>query len=209
MEVLNLNYGDFIEIEIFKKYQGYPSLIITSSLRKSGRSLCIPLKPRLINALNLKEGDGVQVDIRKFGKADKSEKSEKSVVQELFDELILLFVRLYRSKASSSIVFARTIRDSIEMQKYFGITAKGIPSPGRDIDDFKIFFMDWLFKIIPNSAQFSWDSDLDGKYEPFLLNKDSHSSTIKEILNKFFNRLTKYIYREYNIELEFKGDIHI
>jgi len=206
LELLDLNYGDYVEIEIFKEYQGYPSLIITSSLRKYGRSLSVSLNPSLLDVLRLKEGHGIQVDIRKFETGDKS---EESIVQKLFEELVFLFVRLYRSKASSSMVFAKTIHSSLEMQKYFGITAKGMASPGRDIDDFSIFFMDSLFKIIPNSAYLSWDYDLTGKYDPPLLTKKSDSDTIKDILNKFFNRLVKYVYREYNIELEFKVNIII
>lgn len=159
----------------------------------------------MLSALNLKENDGVQVDIRKFSKVGKS---EKSIVQKLFEELKIIFIRLYRSKASSSAVFARTIHNSIEMQKYFGITANGLPSPGRNLDDFEIYFIDKLFKIIPNSAQFSWDYDRIRKYQTLLL-KDSPPDTLKDILPRFFNYIIKFVSEEFNIKLEFGEDISI
>ena len=199
LEALDLNYGDLIEIEILKEYQGYPSL------RKVGSSLRVSLNPQLLNALNLKEGDGIQVDIRKFEKVDKSEKAK---VQILFDELNMLFIRLYRSKASSSPVFARTIHSSIDMQKYFGITIKGSASPRKDLDDFEIYFLDRLFKVIPNSAQLSFDDERMGKYG-VLINKNKAPSEIEQILEKFFNYIVKFVSREFSIKLEFKGNISI
>ena len=205
LEALDLNYGDLIEIEILKEYQGYTSLIITRSLRKAGSSLRVSLNPQLLNALNLKERDGIQVDIRKFEKVDKSEKPK---VQILFDELNMLFIRLYRSKASSSPVFARTIHSSIDMQKYFGITIKGSASPGKDLDDFEIYFLDRLFKVIPNSAQLSFDDERMGKYG-VLINKNKAPSEIEQILEKFFNYIIKFVSREFSIKLEFKENISI
>ncbi len=205
LEALDLNYGDLIEIEIFKEYQGYPSITITRSLRKVGYSLRINLKHRLVNALNLKAGDGIQIDIRKY---EEEVLSEKSTIRQLFDELTHLFIRLYKSKASSSLVFARTIHNSFEMQKYFGIEAKGISSPGKDLDDFEIYIIDKLFKIIPNSAHLSLDDERNGNFG-FLLNKDSDADTIKYTLRKFFNQIAKFVSREFNITLEFREDINI
>ena len=59
--------------------------------------------------MNLKEGDGIQIDIRKYEEG----LSKKSIVQQLFDELTQIFIRLYKSKASLSPVFARTIHNSL------------------------------------------------------------------------------------------------
>ena len=205
LEALDLNYGDLIEIEVFKEYQGYPSITITRSLRKVGYSLRINLKHRLVNALNLKAGDGIQIDIRKY---EEEILSEKSTIRQLFDELTHLFIRLYKSKASSSLVFARTIHNSIEMQKYFGIEAKGIPSPGKDLDDFEIYLIDKLFKIIPNSAHLSLDDERNDNYE-FIINKDSAADTIEHWLGKFLNHIIKFVSREFNIILELKGNIQI
>lgn len=134
--------------------------------------------------------------------------SEKLIVQNLFDELTRLFIRLYKSKASFSPVFARTIHESIEMQDYFGITARGSAPPGKDLDDMEIYFINKLFKIIPNSAQLSYDPDRIGKYG-VLLKKESDPSTIKDILQRFFNHIINFVNDEFKIELEFKGNISL
>jgi len=133
---------------------------------------------------------------------------KKLLVQDLFDKLKRLFIRLYKSKASSSPIFAWTIHDSIEMQDYFGITARGTPSSGRSLDDFEIYFMDKLFKIIPNSATLSWDDERKGNYG-FLINKDTATNTQKHILKKFFNYLINFVKKEFSINIEFDGNISL
>jgi len=126
------------------------------------------------------------------------------LVQDFFDKLKGLFIRLYKSKAGSSPIFAWTIHDSIEMQDYFGITARVTASPGKDLDDFENYFMDKLFKIIPNSATLSWDDERKGNYG-FLINKDSADDTKKGILKRFFNYLVKFVNNEFGIKIEFDG----
>jgi len=133
---------------------------------------------------------------------------KKLLVQDLFDKLKRLFIRLYKSKASSSPIFAWTIHDSIEMQDYFGITARGTASQGKDLDDFEIYFMDKLFKIIPNSATLSWDDERKGNYG-FLINKDTATNTQKHILKKFFNYLINFVKKEFSINIEFDGNISL
>ena len=134
--------------------------------------------------------------------------NEKEKVQQLFDELTRLFIRLYKSKAGTSMLFARTIRDSMEMQKYFGIYIKESAPPGRDLDDLPIYFNDKLFKLIPNSATLTWDMDKNNKYE-IMLKKDNPLDTIKELLTKFFKRLIRFVQDEFKIHLEFYGEISI
>jgi len=134
--------------------------------------------------------------------------NEKKKVQQLFDELTRLCIRLYKSKAGTSMLFARTIRDSMEMQNYFGISIKESAPPRRDFDDLPIYFNDKRFRLIPNSANLTWDMDKNNKYE-IMLKKDSPPDTIKELLTKFFKRLVKFVQDEFNIHLEFNGEISI
>lgn len=134
--------------------------------------------------------------------------NEKEKVQELFDELTRLFIRLYKSKAGTSMLFARTIRDSMEMQKYFGISIKESAPPGRDFDDLPIYFIDKHFKLIPNSANLTWDMDKNNKYE-IMLKKDNPPDKIKELLTKFFKRLIRFVQDQFKIHLEFYGEISI
>ena len=133
---------------------------------------------------------------------------KKLLVQGLFDNLKRLFIRLYKSKAGSSPLFAWTIHDSIEMQDYFGITARGTASPGKDLDDFEIYFMDKLFKIIPNSATLSWDDERKGNYG-LLINKDTATNTQEHTLKKLFNHLINFVKNEFSIEIEFDGSISL
>lgn len=139
---------------------------------------------------------------------DQISEPKKLLVQDLFDKLKRLLIRLYKSKASSSRIFAWTIHDSIEMQDYFGITARGTPSSGRDLDDFEIYFMDKLFKIMPNSATLSWDDERKGNYG-FLIDKESDINTQKYILKKFFNYLINFVKNEFSINMEFDGNISL
>lgn len=133
---------------------------------------------------------------------------KKLLVQDLFDKLKRLFIRLYKSKAGSSPIFAWTIHDSIEMQDYFGITARGTASSGKDLDDFEIYFMDKLFKIIPNSATLSWDDERKGNYG-FLIDKNTATNTQQHNLKKFFNHLINFVKNEFSIEIEFDGNISL
>jgi len=133
---------------------------------------------------------------------------KKNRVQELFDEFTNLIIRLYKSKASTSNIFAQKIHNSLEMQEYFGITAKRPTQPGHSLDDEPIYFLYKLFKIIPNSAHFDFDPDRTGNYGN-LLKKDSAPDTIKDILIRFFKHLIKFVKKEFHIELEFKGNISI
>ena len=112
--------------------------------------------------------------------------NEKEKVQQLFDELTRLFIRLYKSKAGTSMLFARTIRDSMEMQKCFGISIKESAPIGRDFDDLPIYFHDKRFKLIPNSAYLTWDIDNNKNYE-FMLKKDSSPDTKEELLTNFLD----------------------
>lgn len=140
--------------------------------------------------------------------SDQTNESEKLKIQKLFNQLTGLFIRLYKSKASFSPVFARIIHNSLEMQNYFGITARGSAPPGKDLDDIKIYFVNKLFKVIPNSAHLSFDSERNGKYG-FLLNKDSSPSEIKDRLPRFFKHIINFVNDEFKIELEFKGNISL
>ena len=106
------------------------------------------------------------------------------------------------------MLFARTIRDSMEMQKYFGISIKESAPIGRDFDDLPIYFHDKSFKLIPNSAYLTWDIENNKKYE-FMLKKDSHPDTKKELLTKFFKKLIWFVQDEFKIHLEFTGEIYI
>ena len=66
-------------------------------------------------------------------------------------------IRLYKSKASTSNIFAQKIHDSLDMQQYFGITAKRPTQPGNPLDAAPIYFLYKLFKITPSSAYFTYD----------------------------------------------------
>ncbi|TKJ18076.1 MAG: hypothetical protein CEE43_18870 [Promethearchaeota archaeon Loki_b32] len=134
--------------------------------------------------------------------------NEKEKIQQLFDELTRLFIRLYKSKAGTSMLFSRTIRDSMEMQKYFGISIKESAPPGSDFDDLPIYFNYKRFKLIPNYAHLTWDIEKNDKYE-IMLKKDYPPDTIKEILPKFFKKLIEFVQDEFKIHLEFKGEISI
>ena len=138
---------------------------------------------------------------------DINESKEKKI-QVLFDEFADIIIRLYKSKASTSNVFAQKIHNSLEMQEYLGITAKRPTQPGHPLDDEPIFFLYKLFKIIPNSAHFTYDPDRIGKYG-ILLTKDSAPGEIKDILPRFFNHVIKFVKEEFDIGIEFKGDISI
>ncbi len=161
----------------------------------------------------LSVGDFTLVDIdtslpEEVQTEDQISEPKKLKTQDLFDKLKKLFIRLYESKASSSPIFAWTIHDSIEMQDYFGITARGTPSSGKDLDDFEIYFMDKLFKIIPNSATLSWDDERKGNYG-FLINKDTPSEKQEYILKNFFNYLIRFVKKVFSIEIEFDGNISL
>ena len=161
----------------------------------------------------LSVGDFTLVDIdtslpEEVQTEDQISEPKKLLVQDLFDKLKRLFIRLYKSKAGSSPIFAWIIHDSIEIQDYFGITARGTASPGRDLDDFEIYFMDKLFKIIPNSATLGFDDERRGNYG-FLINKDTPSETQEHNLKKFFNHLINFVKREFSIEIEFDGNISL
>ncbi|KKM01588.1 hypothetical protein LCGC14_1792920 [marine sediment metagenome] len=134
--------------------------------------------------------------------------NEKEKVQQLFDELSRLWIRLYKSKAGTAMLFARTIRDSLEMQKYFGIYIKESAPPGKDFDDLPIYFIDKRFRLIPNSANLTWDIDKNNKYE-FMLKKESHPDEIKDHLTKFFKKLIRFVQDEFKMNLEFSGEISI
>ena len=125
-------------------------------------------------------------------------------VQSLFKQLILLFLKLFRTKAKTSPNFARELYENREFHKYFGIVVKD-PLPGREMDDQEILLLDGLFKIIPNSATL-W-MEQENEYEK-LLDKNSHPSEIEHILKKFFfTYLTKYIKNEHNIEIQTINEI--
>lgn len=96
----------------------------------------------------------------------------------------------------------------IEIKDFFGITARGTPSSGKDLDDFEIYFMDKLFKIMPNSATLSWDDERKGNYG-FLIDKDTPSENQEYILKKFFNYLINFVKKEFSIEIEFDGNISL
>lgn len=157
----------------------------------------------------LEEGQFNIKSINKSHLKDFKVNNEKEKVQQLFDELTRLFIRLYKSKAGTSMLFARTIRDSMEMQKFFGITIKESAPPGRDFDDLPIYFYDKWFRLIPNSATLSWDMDRKNKFDSPMLKKDSPPDTIKEFLTKFFKRLITFVKDEFKIQLEFKGEVSI
>lgn len=161
----------------------------------------------------LSAGDFTLVDIdtsltEEIQTEDQISDPKKLLVQDLFDKLKRLFIRLYKSKAGSSPIFAWTIHDSIEMQDYFGIAARGTASPGRDLDDFEIYFMDKLFKIIPNSATLGFDDERRGNYG-FLIDKNTATNTQKHNLTKFFNHLINFVKKEFSIEIEFDGNISL
>ncbi len=139
---------------------------------------------------------------------DQVSEPKKLLVHDLFEKLKRLFIRLYESKASSSPIFAWTIHDSIEMQDYFGITARGTPSSGKDLDDFEIYFMDKLFKIIPNSATLSWDFERKGNYG-FLIDKNTPSENQEYYLKKFFNYLIRFVKKVFSIKIEFDENIQL
>jgi len=94
------------------------------------------------------------------------------------------------------------------MQKYFGIYIKESAPLGRSFDDLPIYFHDKRFRLIPNSANLTWDIDKNNKYE-IVLKKDSHPDTIKELLTKFFKKLIRFVQDEFKIHLEFNGEISI
>lgn len=156
----------------------------------------------------LKEGNFNIETINKSSPKKLKLNNEKEKIQQLFDELTRLFIRLYKSKAGTSMLFARTIRDSMEMQDYFGISIKESAPPGRSFDDLPIYFHDKRYRLIPNSAHLTWDIDKNNKYE-IMLKKDSHPDTIKEFLTDFFKKLIRFVQDQFKIHLEFNGEISI
>ncbi|MFX1237352.1 MAG: TIR domain-containing protein [Promethearchaeota archaeon] len=133
---------------------------------------------------------------------------EKAKIQQLFDELTRLFIRLYSSKAGTSMLFARTIRDSTDMQKYFGISVKESAPPGKDFDDLPIYFVDKRFQLVPNSATLRHDKDRNGTYLK-ILNKNSPPDRKKEKLYDLFRCLIDFVQREFKVRLDFNGEISI
>ena len=154
--------------------------------------------------------------IREIDNSDSEEeqKSEdineikKKKIQGLYDEFTDIIIRLYKSKASTSNIFAQKIHNSLEMQEYLGITARRPTQPGHPLDNEPIFFLYKLFKLIPNSANFGFDPDRTSKYGN-LLKKDSAPDTIKNVLTRFFNQVIKFVKEEFDTELEIKENISI
>ncbi len=136
---------------------------------------------------------------------DINESIEKKI-QELFDEFTDIFIRLYKSKASTSNIFAQKIHNSLEMQEYLGITAKRPTKPGHSLDGEPIYFLYKLFKIVPNSAYLTYDYDRNGNFE-YLMDKASAPDTIKDHLRRVFNMAIKFVKSEFKINIKFKGDI--
>jgi len=131
---------------------------------------------------------------------------KKNRVQKLFNEFTELMIRLYKSKASTSYIFAQKIHNSLEMQEYFGITAKRPTQPEHTLNSEPINFLYKLFKITPSNAYFTYDYNQNGKFEK-LLDKTSASDEIRDVLPRFFNKVIEFVDKEFNIELEYKGHI--
>lgn len=132
----------------------------------------------------------------------------RTKIQGLFDDFADTIIRLYKSKTSTSDIFAQKIHNSLEMKEYFGITAKRPTQPGHSLDDTPIYFLYKLFKLIPNSANLSYDYDRNGKFEK-LLDRDSAPDTIKDSLKRVFNKVIEFVKKEFDVDIEFKGDISI
>ena len=128
-----------------------------------------------------------------------SVESKKKKIERLLKKLRTILDKLYDTKAATSYVFAKKIRQSEEMQDFFGIVIKEPSHPGVPIDDMAIYFLDGKYYIIPNSATLRNLND-SGEYID-LLAKNSTKKEISTILNMLFDELIIYIKDEHNIDM--------
>ncbi|MHA1249387.1 MAG: hypothetical protein ACTSRP_05290 [Candidatus Helarchaeota archaeon] len=178
--------------------------LLTAYKKLKGKNIKIENKDRL-NIIKKQLGITERVKNQKAKKEKKNDnvtfnlREKKIEVQNLFNKLIKLFEKLYKTKAKYSPNFARQLYENREIQDYFGIIVKD-PLPNMAMDDQEILFLDGLFKIIPNSATLFMknEEDIYGK----ILDKNSPPDTIEDTLKKVFKLFINYVKKEFNIELE-------
>ncbi len=138
-------------------------------------------------------------------KSNQINQPEQTTVQRLLEELVDIFVRLYRSRAGSASIFAKTIYNSMMMQRYFGITIKE-PIQGQNIESQPIMFLYKQFRLTPSNAYLGFDEERTNNFGK-ILDKDSAPDTIKDRLLRFFGHIKKFVKIEFNIELEFTNEL--
>lgn len=123
---------------------------------------------------------------------------ERSEGQRNLDNLINITSRLYITRRNSSLVFARTIHESLRFQELFGISAR--TQTGRSIDDIPIGFFDGRYYIIPNSAYLRTATWRDQNNT--LLTWNSSEEEINEVLTRFFNDGANYLRERFDFDVE-------
>lgn len=126
----------------------------------------------------------------------KEQESVNLNVQKLFDKFKNLTIKLFKLTSVVGYAFASKLLRSEEMQEFFGITVRD----QENLDDQKIYFLDGLYYIIPNSKTLRIKNE-NGKDETLLtrnnLNQLSDDEK-KEILNSFFMDIVSYVKEETN-----------
>lgn len=65
LKELDLDLNNLARIEIFKEHEGKKSLIMTQSIRNTGGSKGVSIRYYVVQKLDLKAGDVLEVDISK------------------------------------------------------------------------------------------------------------------------------------------------
>ena len=120
-------------------------------------------------------------------------------IQNLFERLKRLIAKLFNPNIETSFIFTSRLLRSEEMQDYFGITVR----EQNNLDDQKIYFIDGLYYIIPNSKTLRIRRE-SGEIETILTRNNLTQLTEEEIFNRldsFFLDIVNYVREEYNIEI--------
>lgn len=119
-------------------------------------------------------------------------------IQNLFERLKRLIAKLFNPNIETSFIFTSRLLRSEEMQDYFGITVR----EQDNLDDQKVYFIDGLYYIIPNSKTLRIRRE-SGEIETILTRNNLTQLTEEEItsrLNRFFLDIVNYVKEEFNIE---------
>lgn len=157
---------------------------------------------------------GIQSLNRSIETKEKKEDKEselKKEIQSNFNTLISLFEKLCRAQNLHGIskTLTMTIRSSEKMQKYFGIYPEPvINGVGRDIDDLDIYFLNGSFYLIPKSGTLRFFPLDKREYEQYFTKNDERERK-REFLNRFYERIIKFVEEKFSVSLEVRNDMRI
>jgi len=125
--------------------------------------------------------------------------SQELEVQNLFEKFKKLITKLFDPKIDIAFIFTSKLLRSEEMQDNFGITVR----EQDNIEDQKVYFVDGLYYIIPNSKTLRIRRE-SGEIETLLTKNNLSQITKEEItnrINRFLLDIANYVREESNIDI--------